>query len=231
MEPLLDEQALADSSVVANCCMNRERGCEGGNSYAQELGFSPLTFLRQRLEDHPSVHWLDLCCGTGKALIEAAITCEAQSKADCVQITGVDLVSYFHPSAASHPFLSLQIANLAHWQAPDKYDLITCVHGLHYVGDKLGLIERAAAWLKSDGLLIAHLDAANLCWADGSSAGKAILRRLRTLGFEYATRKHLLSLRGGRTVQSGLRFVGANDAAGANYTRQAAVNSHYEMPL
>ena len=38
-------------------------------------------------------------------------------------------------------------ASLATWRPERAYDLITCVHGLHYIGDKLGLVARAASWL------------------------------------------------------------------------------------
>ena len=36
-------------------------------------------------------------------------------------------------------------ASLAAWRPERTFGLITCVHGLHYVGDKLGLISRAAS--------------------------------------------------------------------------------------
>ena len=85
---LLDDTALADSAVVANRTMNRERQLAGVNSYARELGFSPLDVITSRL----------VC------------------------------------------------APLATWQPARAFDLITCVHGLHYIGDKLALLARAAGW-------------------------------------------------------------------------------------
>jgi hypothetical protein len=42
---LLSDAALAESAVVANCAMNRERGLAGVNSYARELGFNPVDVL------------------------------------------------------------------------------------------------------------------------------------------------------------------------------------------
>lgn len=46
--PLIDDRALAGSSVVANNAMNRERGLSGPNSYARELGFDPVDRVRRR---------------------------------------------------------------------------------------------------------------------------------------------------------------------------------------
>jgi hypothetical protein len=63
------EDALESSLVVANCRMNRERGVLGRNSDAAELGLDPLEFLGERLAGGQRVAWLDLCCGTGKALV------------------------------------------------------------------------------------------------------------------------------------------------------------------
>ena len=228
MSDLLDDVALENSWVVANRLMNRERGCVGGNSYAKELGLNPLEFLGQRLAQQKQSAWLDLCCGSGKALIEAARHFQTQQKTTGLHIIGVDLVPLFHPGAEVFDFLDLQTANLAVWQPQQQFDLITCVHGLHYLGDKLGLIERAATWLKSDGLFIANFDSANLRYADGAPASKAIIKRLRTCGFEYLSHKHLLVLRGQRYFQCGFRYLGADENVGANYTGQPAVNSHYQ---
>ncbi|MFD9704111.1 class I SAM-dependent methyltransferase [Lentzea sp. NPDC059081] len=72
---LLDDETLWSSSVVANCAMNRERGLA---SYRRELG----TDLALR----PGDRWVDLCCGSGKALAEAA--------RDDVTIIGVDLANF-----------------------------------------------------------------------------------------------------------------------------------------
>jgi ubiquinone/menaquinone biosynthesis C-methylase UbiE len=52
--------------------MNRERLCVGGNSYQKELSFDIIEFLKKRLRTQKQTAWLDLCCGSGKALIEAA---------------------------------------------------------------------------------------------------------------------------------------------------------------
>jgi hypothetical protein len=49
-----------------------------GHSYGRELGVNPLDLLTARIgadgvrDQGVPVRWLDLCCGTGRALIQAA---------------------------------------------------------------------------------------------------------------------------------------------------------------
>ena len=85
---------------------------------------------------------------------------------------GVDLVGMFLRPDPGLTCLRLVEASLSTWRPDRTFDLITCVHGLHYVGDKLGLIARAASWLAEDGLFVANLDLANLKLADGEPAGR-----------------------------------------------------------
>ena len=206
---------MADSWVVANTSMNRERGLRGVNSYAKDLALDPLVLLDN------SGDWLDLCCGSGKALVEAAdMTCG-------VRIVGVDLVPMFIPT--SHPHLHLIVASLEHWQPDRKFDLITCVHGLHYIGDKLGLIASVVDWLKPGGRFIAHLDLHNLRHADGRDAARTAALRLRSLGFEYDSRRGLLSVCEARTITPFWQFRGADATAGPNRTGQDAVHSCYDF--
>src|SRR5215472_7566192 len=87
---LLGDAELERSSIVANCRMNRERNLAGSNGYDRELGFNPFDFLRGRAADGRETAWLDLCCGTGKALIQAAGLVHAEGLG--VEIVGVDLV-------------------------------------------------------------------------------------------------------------------------------------------
>src|ERR1700733_8210555 len=68
---LLGDDELERSAVVATCRMNRERHPLGSNGYDRELGLDPLDFLKQRIATGHLVAWLDLCCGTGRALIQA----------------------------------------------------------------------------------------------------------------------------------------------------------------
>src|SRR5947199_6657170 len=93
---LLGDDELDRSGVVANCRMNRERDLLGSNGYDRELGFDPLGELKGRAAGGRRVAWLDLCCGTGKALIRAARSLHSEGLASQVEIVGVDLVGMFH---------------------------------------------------------------------------------------------------------------------------------------
>ncbi|MFD0691302.1 class I SAM-dependent methyltransferase [Actinomadura fibrosa] len=213
--PRLDDTALERSSVVANCAMNRERPLTG---YNRELGIDVLAELRRP----GPVRWLDLCCGSGRALVEAAALLPPDA-----EIVGVDLVDHFVP-APPPPRLRLVTASVTAWEPDGPSDLVTCVHGLHYVGDKLGVLARAASWLTEDGLLVASFDARSVRLDDGSPAGRRLTAALRHEGFTYDPRQRRITLRGRRNVRLPYRYIGADDQAGPNYTGQPAVNSFYE---
>ena len=51
--------------------MNRKRKATGINSYEKDIQFHPISFLASKIKQE-NIHWLDLCCGEGNALIEAA---------------------------------------------------------------------------------------------------------------------------------------------------------------
>jgi SAM-dependent methyltransferase len=230
MKQLLNSGALELSGVVANSTMNRERFCVGKNSYARELSFDPLDFLRSRLETQGQAAWLDLCCGRGRALIEAAERLAPCSLNSNLMLLGVDLVAMFDSYSPALSFIRLQESSVSSWRPDCSFDLITCVHGLHYVGDKLGLIQNAVSWLKDDGVFMANLDPDNLKFPNGVNAGNKIIPDLRRIGVEYRARKHLIVCEGRKDFTLSYRYLGADDAAGPNYTGQAAVNSHYDRP-
>ena len=96
-----------------------------------------------------------------------------------------------------------------------------------YLGDKLGVVTRAVAWLAEDGLFVANLDADNLRDEAGGPLGRRGLRLLREAGLEYDTRRLRIACRGRKTLRLPFTYVGADDAAGPNYTRQPAVHSRY----
>ncbi|AMV38378.1 class I SAM-dependent methyltransferase [Planctomyces sp. SH-PL62] len=224
---LLADDELERSAVVANCRMNRERELVGSNGYEKEVGFNPLEFLRQRTASGRGTAWLDLCCSSGKALIQTAEVILAEGLQ--VAIVGVDLLGMFHRYDHDPMNLRLIEASLRTWRPDRSFDLIACVHGLHYVGDKLGLIARAASWLTGDGLFVASLDLHNVKIADGKPLGRRIAADLRRGGLEYDRRRRLVSCRGGRAVDLPYRYLGADDRAGPNYTGQPAVDSYYAM--
>lgn len=223
---LLDDDELERSAVVANCRMNRERGLTGSSGYDRELGLGPLDFMKERFRPGRPAAWLDLCCGSGKALIEAATL--IHSKGLDIEILGVDLVGMFRRRDPALTSLRLVEASLAGWKPDRAFDLITCVHGLHYVGDKLGLVARAASWLADDGLFVANLDLANLRVADGRATGRKVSPDLRRAGLVFDRRRRLVVCRGRRVVDLPYRYLGADDRTGPNYTGQPAVDSYYE---
>lgn len=223
---LLSDDELERSAIVANCRMNRERDLTGSNGYSREIGFDPLDFLWARVALDRRVAWLDLCCGTGKALIQAARTSQADGMP--IEIVGVDLVGQFDRLDPELAHLRLVEASLAKWHAGRHFDLITCVHGLHYVGDKLGLIARAASWLTDDGLFVATLDLQNFKLANGQAAGRPVAAGLRQAGIEYDRRKRRLTCRSRKELSLPLRYLGADDQAGPNYTGQPAVDAIYQ---
>ena len=79
--------------------------------------------------------WLDLCYGAGRALLQAAELCRAAGFGHRVKLTGIDLVPIFEaiPPGLGDPYLVPASAET--WSTTEQYDLITGVHGLHYVGD------------------------------------------------------------------------------------------------
>jgi SAM-dependent methyltransferase len=205
--------------------MNRERALTGSNGYDRELGLDILGFLTQRLGNAPVVRWLDLCCGSARALFHARSLLHEQ--AGRVEITGVDLVDHF-AGPPQPPGLDLVTASVAAWAPSARFDLVTSVHGLHYIGDKLGTLTRAASWLAADGLLIANFDTRAVRLSDGMPAGRRLTGRLRRHGFDYDPARRRIRCQGHRLVQLPYRYIGADDHAGPNYTGQPAVNSHYE---
>lgn len=226
-QPMMDERQLAQSDVVANNAMNRLRVASGGNSYEEELDLHVHSWLSQRIRKQGDAAWLDLCCGEGRALLEVAGKFQADIHSPPVALHGVDLVDFFARQAGEFPTVKLEEADLSQWTASQPYDLITCVHGLHYVGDKLGLVERISQWLRPGGLFLAHLDLNNLRGEDQQPL--TIRKALRKAGIRYSIRDHLLrwSRDSDSTICFPFEFVGADDQAGPNYTGQPAVNSIY----
>ncbi len=223
---LIEEGALEKSAVVANCCMNRERNLYGSNGYDKELRCDPLDILRNAADRYGQASWLDLCCGTGKALIEAASVLEAEGVT--VEIVGVDLAGLFLPENPRR--VRLVQASLTNWEPGRTFDLITCVHGLHYIGDKLGLMTRARSWLKQPGELVANLDANNLKLEDSDSS-RSLVAALRKAGFEYSAKTHLLQCNWEEDHLLPFEYLGADDRAGPNYTGQPVVDSYYRRLL
>lgn len=215
---LKSDRELEMSPIVANCRMNRQRGATGVNSYERELGLDPIAFLRERAASRGDASWTDLCCGEGCALREAR---EALAELD-VRLTGIDLV----PPVSHDSRIVMVAASILEAPIAPAQDLVTCVHGLHYVGDKLAVVARACRALAPGGLFLAHLDPANLRFPD-SPAGHGVLAELCRQGLQWSLRRRVLRCEGPRELVLPFTFVGADDAAGPNATGQAAVTSIY----
>jgi SAM-dependent methyltransferase len=219
---LLGNDALERSSVVANRTMNRERDLTGSNGYTRELGIDIPALISARLANG-GFRWLDICCGTGKALRQ----CSSLFDDERLRITGIDLVDFY--AAPPTNAVRLVTASVTTWTPEDPgFDLITCVHGLHYLGDKLGVLAKAATWLTPGGQLVANLDLNNLRTADDRPLGRRATTALRAAGFTVDTRRHRIGFAHGDGPNSlPFTYLGANSEAGPNYTGQPAVHSHY----
>lgn len=227
MTVLLNDAQLEPSAVVANCRMNRERSLSGSNGYSRELGLHPLEVLREKAKSAIHIRWLDVCCGTGNALLEAAQIVEAEGWSSGLEIVGVDLVGMFAQRPAAESCLQLVTASISSWKPTGRFDLITCVHGLHYLGDKLGAIGRMVSWLKPDGRFVANFSLENIQLQDNRPASRVVATWLKKAGLRYDGRWRRLACNGHRWLDVPYQYLGANDQAGPNYTGQPAVNSHY----
>lgn len=232
---------LEGLDVVANAEMNRGRGLRGVNSYERELGFDPLAEIMRRLDRAgsagfgrrdgagstraaaaPIVTWLDVCCGEGRALVAADRALRDSGRRDLVDLIGLDLVD-----APGPPGIGYAVGSVLTWAPPRPVDLLTCVHGLHYVGDKLGALARLVSWLAPGGRFAANFDATGVR-LDGAPAGRRLLPVLRSAGLTYDSRARRISCTGPATLAPSFAYVGADPAAGPNYTGQAVVGSHYQ---
>jgi SAM-dependent methyltransferase len=146
---------------------------------------------------------------------------------DQVVLIGIDLVDMFADIPPELSCLQFLVTSAQQYQPAIRFDLITCVHGLHYIGDKLQLIQQACSWLTVEGVFLANLDLQNLRLGSGQSAARTISHRLRALGIEYHSRKKLIARQGRIDVEFPWHYLGADDQAGPNYTGQPVVNSYY----
>ncbi len=224
---LLPEDKLIWSPVVANSRMNRERNASGINSYEQEFKFKPEVFLQQRIVEQGAASWLDLCCGQGKALVQVAESFLSQNLGDRIHLEGVDLIGDFVSSSTDLHCLHFEMGNIAEFKTERQYDLITCVHGLHYVGNKLEAIEKAMHLLKPTGQFWANLDLENIV-INHNSSSDYLKDMFRQSGFVYNSRTKILKGSGANSIHFGLKYKGADDQYGPNYTGQPSVCSYYE---
>lgn len=210
---MLDEPALEATATVANNQMNRERRLLGPGGYERELGLDIVGLLAR---SPGRARWLDLACGTGRALLDA------EALLPDAELVGVDLVDFFWPAPPGSR-VQRTVTPLRSFAPEGSFDLVTCVHGLHYVGDKLGTLLRMRSWLRPGGQLAAHLDL-DTVRIDGQRAQPALLR---SLGLRWSGRRHLVTAIGPGAPAPAPRFAGAA-CEGVTWTGQPGVVSHYE---
>lgn len=223
---LLSEEELVWSPVVANNRMNRKRVIAGVNSYEKEFGLSLQEYLDNCLTQGKKVKWLDLCCGEGNALLQYAMHIAAEGQQDKVQLRGIDLVDEFQTVPSSVICLDFEVQAINKLVYGEQYDLITCVHGLHYVGDKLAALTAALKALTETGLFLANLDL-NSIKIMGEASLQYLQKKLKDSKVTYNGRKKVVSCTGPRDIDFGLKYQGADESAGPNYTGQEAVDSYY----
>ena len=214
---MLDHRQVVESEIVANSVMNRERCLAGVNSYARELRFDPLDWLAHRVKARGRAVWYDACCGEGRALREASATVAETVCGDAYRFIGVDLVTAFS-TPKSGP--SLFAADVMTFAPEEPVDLITFVHGLHYLSNKLAFLEHAYRLLAPGGLLIGHLDLNNVRLASGEPLSKRIFEgNSHRDGTPLSLSRHLLKIeKTAPTLSFGLRWIGASISEKTNYT-------------
>lgn len=225
---LLPEDKLIWSPIVANSRMNRERNSSGMNSYEKEFKFRPEVFLESAIEKWGHSSWLDLCCGQGNALLQTAKYFYDTGLQDKIRLKGIDLLDSFQVVDKKIACLDFETKSVVDWQPDQKYDLITCVHGLHYLGDKLKAIETAVKALNKQGIFIANLDLDNIV-IEGVDSKQFLKKIFKGKELEYSGRTRIIKRIGNDNIRFGLKYIGANDKAGPNYTGQEAVTSYYAI--
>ncbi len=222
---LKDHTELEQSDIVANITMNRNRALMGDNSYGKEFDLNPVAELADRLKDNGKATWLDLCCGRGRALIDAAIAFDTND----LTLHGVDLVDHFDPRSKQYPAITLTVSSLHTWTTPQRYDLVTCIYGLHYIGDKLGVITKAVSWLKPHGIFLANLDLNHVLSQNGLVFTQELIHWFQASGFEIDLQSGVLGKTGSVVISSPFEYLGADDRAGPNATGQPGVASYYRV--
>ena len=225
---LLPEDILIWSPIVVNSRMNRERNSSGVNSYEQEFKFKPEDYLASKIKEFGQASWLDLCCGQGKALIQTAEYFNKLGQQNKVNLKGIDLIDTFPTVDKNIDCVEFKSESLINWIPDQSYDLITCVHGLHYLGDKLKVIETGISALKPSGLFIANLDLNNIV-IQNTKASSYLKNLFKQYGVAYNSRTKILKQYGCIAIRFNLKYLGADDEYGPNYTGQDSVTSCYSF--
>jgi ABC-type uncharacterized transport system involved in gliding motility auxiliary subunit len=97
---------------------------------------------------------------------------------------------------------------------------------LHYLGDKLKVIETAVEALNPHGLFIANIDLNNIV-IQGKDTRAYLKDLFKQYGINYNSRRKLLSRTGAAAIKFDVKYLGADDNYGPNYTGQDSVTSYY----
>jgi SAM-dependent methyltransferase len=137
--------------------MNRFRRLYGPNSYQSELGVDPLALIPH------GGRWLDVGCGTGVAVREAA-----RLRTD-ITVVALDLEAGFVDGRPLPPNLAFVQGDLGRLPLGGAFELVTGVHVLHFVPDQQAVLRALAGRLAPGGRLRANLDP-NDIWLGSSWA-------------------------------------------------------------
>lgn len=223
---LLSEDKLVWSPIVANSRMNRERKASGINSYEKEFNFKPEIYLQAKIKQFGYSSWLDLCCGEGKALVQTAEYFYHHALVNDITLKGIDLLDSFYATDEKSNFIQFESKSVVNYIPDKKYDLITCSHGIHYLGDKLNVLETAMNALSSHGMFIANLDLSNII-IQGNNPNLFLKTFFKENQIDYNNKSKNLKRIGTTNIKFGLLYLGADDTFGPNYTGQDSVTSHY----
>lgn len=223
---LLNEKELIWSTTVVNNRMNRGRQAFGVNSYEKEIGINIADYIIQHLRPNKTFRWLDACCGEGNALLQVAAYLKENNLQENVSLIGVDLIDFFNEGAEVYDFVRFETQSLVDWTPEGSYDLITCIHGLHYIGDKLCVIKNLINALSEEGMFFASLDIKNIEIA-GIEEKNLVKQLFQPQNITLNKKKNLLLAKGGQKIQLSPTYLGAKDNIGPNYTGQPAVLSIY----
>ena len=165
---------------------------EDGNNYSFAGQFESFLYvtkdhLEQKIKEFGSASWLDICCGKGNALIQTAEYLSQKGLLIKTKLQGIDLLDFFAPKHSYTNNIEFFIGSMVDWKPDSTYDLITCSHGLHYIGDKLHVIEAAIGALNTHGLFIANMDLNNINITE-HNAGLYIKKLLKLYKIDYNSR-------------------------------------------
>jgi len=229
---MLTPTQILTSHIVANSTMNRSRGLSGVNSYTKDLRFEVLSHLLERHKANGSVVWYDVCCGEAHALSQAATELSDRGIRDGVKIIGADLVMSDPSDQSDQSNVTLIEGDVSTLLPTQKADLITCVHGLHYIGDKLGLLTHLSGMLAEGGIFIGNIDPANIRIQGAVSNGWANIAKAAGIHKTHLVYKdHILKIVQPGRIGFNLVYKGATASEKPNYTGITVMDSWYDAKI